>query len=283
MFASAMTTSSGDSFFGRPGSTASARWLPTRLKYFHAVSAGLLACLPLELRLRGKSTTQSHRTPIYYVDLLTRSGASLSEALQAARASHEERKAAGMDQTALDEAARSGLALGAFEESAEEGATVVEEFYPESSAPRDAGGPQAKASLCRACRQRQLTRHRQAPVRKSASLDNSGPASINQENEMKCPRCGSVHISSREIGMRTCAKLGGLIGAASGANSVIRGAQAGVVIGATIGPVGLAAGGLTGALMAGLLSGSVGLRSARWWGVSWTATSWTTAPAWIAA
>jgi hypothetical protein len=147
MFASAMTTSSGDSFFGRPGSTASARWLPTRLKYFHAVSAGLLACLPLELRLRGKSTTQSHRTPIYYVDLLTRSGASLSEALQAARASHEERKAAGMDQTALDEAARSGLALGAFEESAEEGATVVEEFYPESSAPRDAGGPQAKASL----------------------------------------------------------------------------------------------------------------------------------------
>ena len=36
--------------------------LSTRLKYFHAVSGGLLSTLPLELRLRGKSTTQSHRS-----------------------------------------------------------------------------------------------------------------------------------------------------------------------------------------------------------------------------
>ena len=42
----------------------------------------------------------------------------------------EERKAAGVDQVALDEAARQGLALGAFEESEEDGMAVVEEFYP---------------------------------------------------------------------------------------------------------------------------------------------------------
>ena len=35
-----------------------------------------------------------------------------------------------MDQAALDEAARSGFALGEFEESEEDGAAVVEEFYP---------------------------------------------------------------------------------------------------------------------------------------------------------
>jgi hypothetical protein len=75
---------------------------------------------------------------------------------------------------------------------------------------------------------------------------------------MKCPRCGSTHISNREVGMRTSATLGGLVGAATGINSALRGAQAGVVIGGGAGPVGMVAGGLTGVLIAGLLSGSAG-------------------------
>lgn len=75
---------------------------------------------------------------------------------------------------------------------------------------------------------------------------------------MKCPRCGSTHISNREVGMRTSATLGGLVGAATGINSALRGAQVGLAIGATVGPVGLVAGGLTGVLIAGLLSGSAG-------------------------
>jgi hypothetical protein len=75
---------------------------------------------------------------------------------------------------------------------------------------------------------------------------------------MKCPRCHSTHISNREAGMRTCATLGGLIGASSGINAAFRGAQVGVTIGANVGPIGLAAGGLSGALIAGLLSGSAG-------------------------
>lgn len=39
----------------------------------------------------------------------------------------------GFDQAALDTAARQGFAEGAFEESEEEGASIVEEFYPENS------------------------------------------------------------------------------------------------------------------------------------------------------
>ena len=118
------------SFIFRTTGFNSIRTLAARLSYFHAVSGGLLACLPLELRLRGKSTMQSHRTPIYYVDLVVRTGLTLAEAIAQARAEHAARVEAGFDQDALDEAARTGLANGAFEESEEEGEAVVEEFYP---------------------------------------------------------------------------------------------------------------------------------------------------------
>lgn len=118
------------SFLFRTTGFNSIRTLSARLSYFHAVSNGLLSTLPLELRLRGKSTTQSHRAPIYYVDLTVREGMSLSEAVSAARTEQDARKASGFDQTALDEAARQGFAQGAFEESEEEGAAVVQEFYP---------------------------------------------------------------------------------------------------------------------------------------------------------
>jgi hypothetical protein len=108
----------------------SIRTLSTRLQYFHAISGGLLATLPLELRLRGKSTAQSHGTAIYYVDLTIRVGQTAAQAVASARATSEDRAASGFDQPALDEAARRGLSNGAFEESQEEGRDVVEEFYP---------------------------------------------------------------------------------------------------------------------------------------------------------
>ena len=109
----------------------SIRTLSARLSYFHAVSGGLLSTLPLELRLRGKSTTQSHRAPIYYVDLTVRAGMSLADAIGKARTESESRRSSGFDQGALDEAARQGFAAGAFEESEEEGGPVVEEFFPD--------------------------------------------------------------------------------------------------------------------------------------------------------
>ena len=118
------------SFIFRTTGYNSIRTLSTRLRYFHAISGGLLSTLPLELRLRGKSTTQSHRAPIYYVDLTARAGTTVVQAIAAARAENEERSAAGFDQAALEEAARQGFADGTFEESEEEGADVVQEFYP---------------------------------------------------------------------------------------------------------------------------------------------------------
>ena len=107
------------------------RTLAARLQYFQAVSGGLLACMPLELKLRGKSTTMSFRAAIYYVDLVPRSGMTLEEAIAEARRIDAARKEAGFDQSALDEVARKGFANGAFEELDEDVTAVVEEFFPE--------------------------------------------------------------------------------------------------------------------------------------------------------
>ncbi|MFM0572963.1 phage capsid protein [Paraburkholderia caledonica] len=121
------------SFIFRTTSYNSIRTLSARLQYFNAVSGGLLACLPLELKLRGKSTTQSYGSAIYYVDLGVRAGSSLQEAITQARELNASRRAAGFAQAALDAAARAGFANGAFEDSIEESAAVAEEFYPAES------------------------------------------------------------------------------------------------------------------------------------------------------
>ncbi|AIV63662.1 hypothetical protein [Burkholderia pseudomallei] len=129
------------SFVLRTTSFNSIRTLAARLHYFRAISGNLLACLPLELRLRGKSTTQSYRAPIYYVDLTVRSGSTLEEALTQAHELDARRKLAGFDQAALDDAARLGFANGAFEDSPEERAAVAEEFYPAAEAAQSNGDP----------------------------------------------------------------------------------------------------------------------------------------------
>lgn len=128
------------SFIFRTTSYNSIRTLAARLHYFSAVSGNLLACLPLELMLRGKSTTQSYRSAIYYVDLGVRSGGTLEAAIAEARELDVRRKAAGFDQAALDTAARAGFSNGAFEDSIEESAAVAEEFYPTNSGCGDGQG-----------------------------------------------------------------------------------------------------------------------------------------------
>lgn len=118
------------SFVLRTTSFNTIRTLTARLQYFHAVSGGRLACLPLELKLRGKSTAMSHRAAIFYVDLVIRTGLTLEQAIVEARQLDQQRRDNGLDQEALDEAARKGFANGAFEDLAEDVPAVVEEFYP---------------------------------------------------------------------------------------------------------------------------------------------------------
>lgn len=135
------------SFVFRTTGFNSIRTLSTRLRYFHAVSGGMLSTLALELRLRGKSTTQSHRAPIYYVDLTVRQGSTLEAAIATAAEVKAKRMASGFDQSALEDAARHGFSLGAFEESAEETAALMEEFYgQEGESSTESPNPPVKAA-----------------------------------------------------------------------------------------------------------------------------------------
>lgn len=137
------------SFVLRTTSFNTIRTLAARLEYFNALSGGLLACMPLELKLRGKSTTMSFRTAIFYVDIVVRSGITLEEAIAESKQRDESRRANGFDQVALDEAARKGFANGAFEELADDVPGVVEEFYPESGHTGDATDVDAPTGLRR--------------------------------------------------------------------------------------------------------------------------------------
>ena len=109
------------------------RTLAARMAYYSALSGGQLASLPLELKLRGKSTTMSYRAPIYYVDLVLRTGFTLETAIAEARERAERRTEAGIDLVAMEAAARQGFANGAFEDLEEDVPAVVEEFFPETT------------------------------------------------------------------------------------------------------------------------------------------------------
>ena len=122
------------SFVFRTTGYNSIRTLAARLKYFQALAGTALPCLPLTLKLRAKSTTQSHRSAVYFVDLVVREGLTLEQALLQARDDSTAREVAGWNQEALDQAALGGLKNGAFEDSEEEGEAVVEEFYSAASA-----------------------------------------------------------------------------------------------------------------------------------------------------
>ena len=87
-------------FVLRTTSYNSIRTLAARMRYFHAVSGGLLACMPLELRLRGwNNARRSHQRG----------------ATQGCQTERDR-----LDQAALDEAAHHGFANGSFEESVED-------------------------------------------------------------------------------------------------------------------------------------------------------------------
>lgn len=129
------------SFIFRTTGFNSIRTLSARLQYFQAISGNRLSCLALELRLRGKSTRQSLGTPIYYVDITPRVGATTEQMLEEARQLDEARRLAGFDQGALDQVARLGLINGAFEDSVEDGVAVVEEFFSAEEAASGSKGP----------------------------------------------------------------------------------------------------------------------------------------------
>lgn len=125
----------------------SIRTLAARLSYYHAASNGLLSCLPLQLTLRGKSTTQSYRTPVYYVDLTLRDGVNFQQAIQMAKEIDQQSKQSGFNQNALDRMARQGYGNARFEVNSEEGLDLVEEFYADEVTESKQAQPESKSKV----------------------------------------------------------------------------------------------------------------------------------------
>ena len=123
------------SFIFRTTGYNSVRTLAARLQYFHAVSGGLTRYLPLMLRLRAKSTTQSYQTPVYYVDLTLRDGDKLAGVVAYARELAALDEEAGIITEQLEQTAKRLLQNGQFEDSEEEIPLVLEEFYPDEHPP----------------------------------------------------------------------------------------------------------------------------------------------------
>lgn len=111
----------------------SIRTLTARLKYYSALSGGLLSGLPLMLRLRAKSTTQSHRTPVYYVDLTLRDDMKLPQALLEAQACSQAEAEWGFDREGFELSAWSELSKGPAEDSSEDVPEIVAEFFNEGT------------------------------------------------------------------------------------------------------------------------------------------------------
>lgn len=159
------------SFVFRTTGFNSIRTLAARLHYFQAISGNRLACLPLELRLRGKSTRQSHGTPIFYVDITLRGGLSMEAALLDAQKTDEVRRNAGFDQEALDRSARLGFNNGAFEDSEEDTSAIAEEFFSahgeeaRTAAPTTIASAPAQASLAEKLESKALQSSSEQPAR----------------------------------------------------------------------------------------------------------------------
>ena len=121
------------SFIFRTSGFNSIRTLAARLRYYHAASNSILSCLPLQLTLRVKSTTQSYRTPVYYVDLTLHEGIHLQKVLHTAKEIDQKSKLCGFNQAALDQTALQGYANAQFEIDGDEGLEIVAEFYTDEA------------------------------------------------------------------------------------------------------------------------------------------------------
>ncbi|MGR6743978.1 recombination directionality factor, partial [Aeromonas veronii] len=161
------------SFIFRTTGYNSVRTLAARLKYLEAVSGGHTRYLPLTLRLRAKSTTQSYRTPVYYVDLTLREETNLTEAIRQAHEAAQRDQEAGLAIDNMEQAARDLLRNGQFEDIDEEVPMLLEEFYPEANTDEMVNGNAgAGTTTLLNAPQSQATRTPQKPQPRRSPLTN---------------------------------------------------------------------------------------------------------------
>ena len=75
---------------------------------------------------------------------------------------------------------------------------------------------------------------------------------------VKCPACGSHHITTKDIGQTYGGAIGTVTGAVGAASRTWLGAETGAAIGSMAGPAGTLIGSIAGAILGGLVGGSAG-------------------------
>ncbi|WP_244108008.1 hypothetical protein [Burkholderia diffusa] len=83
-----------------------------------------------------------------------------------------------------------------------------------------------------------------------------GPSS--SEPVLRCPRCLSSRIDTRNRARKAGSTIGSVAGATGGMAAALAGAETGAVVGSIAGPIGTVFGGLAGAVIAGLVGSAAG-------------------------
>ncbi|WP_232428058.1 complement resistance protein TraT [Burkholderia ubonensis] len=89
------------------------------------------------------------------------------------------------------------------------------------------------------------------PAPPQAAASSSGPT-------IRCPRCLSSRIDTRNRARKAGSTIGSVAGATGGMVAALAGAETGAVVGSIAGPVGTVFGGLAGAVIAGLVGSATG-------------------------
>lgn len=84
------------------------------------------------------------------------------------------------------------------------------------------------------------------------------PAASSCEPVLRCPRCLSSRIDTRNRARKAGSTIGSVAGATGGMAAALAGAETGAVVGSIAGPIGTVFGGLAGAVIAGLVGSAAG-------------------------
>lgn len=106
--------------------------LTARINYYHALTNGTIAGMPLTLVLRSKSTAASMRQAIFYADLEPRE--SLTDSVLEARNYHAHCAESGINLPALEKMVSACFSGSPYIEVEDDSEIVVEEFYPANNA-----------------------------------------------------------------------------------------------------------------------------------------------------
>lgn len=97
-----------------------------------------------------------------------------------------------------------------------------------------------------------------AKVEPAPGQSSAKPGPSPSEPVLRCPRCLSSRIDTRNRARKAGSAIGSVAGATGGMAAALAGAETGAVVGSIAGPIGTVFGGLAGAVIAGLVGSAAG-------------------------